>query len=98
MKKRILPAAPVPERPIWIKASSVGRYVEIGVTKLYEILGRGLVKSSRIGGSPRKAGTRLINLPDLERYIAEHAEGGVTEETKSATASVNQAISARPAS
>jgi hypothetical protein len=81
MKKRI-PAATVPERPTWIKPSSVKNYVELGTTKIYDIIARGLVRSAAIGGSSKKAGARLINLPDLERYIAEHASGGVTETEK----------------
>jgi hypothetical protein len=81
MNKRTA-AATVPERPTWIKPSSVNKYVELGTTKIYDIIARGLVISAAIGGSSKKAGTRLINLPDLERYIAEHASGGATTEVK----------------
>jgi hypothetical protein len=77
--------APAPERPDWIRIGNVGKYVELGTTKIYDLLNRGLIRSARIGGTERKAGSRLINLPDLERFLAESATGGAEQDHSSST-------------
>jgi len=49
-----------PEPPIWVRPAEACRLASIGMTRLYELLGNGILKSRKLGKA------RLISRKSLE--------------------------------
>ena len=66
--------ATTPLKPEWIRPAQATQVSGLGRTKLYELMGRGKIKSASIKSRGCTRGSRLISYDSLMEYIENHVE------------------------
>lgn len=68
--------------PDWVRIPKTGQYLEgLSRTHIFNLALSGKVKSVMLSATGQKSGIRLINLPDLRRWITEQSEKQIKKDS-----------------
>lgn len=70
--------------PEWIRVKEAVAYSRLSKAKLYDLMGRGLIKSSSLRERGMVRGTRLVSFDSLRAFIEARSSGGENFEAKEA--------------
>lgn len=84
--------------PEWLRVREACQFSRLSKPKLYDLLGRGLIKSCSLRERGMVRGTRLISFDSLRAFLESRSSGGIdVEEARQTTPEPDQKRKSRGA-